>query len=237
MAQILNVIAIDGPAGAGKTTVAHEVAKRLDFFYLETGAMYRAVALIAERRGLSPTQGEQAAQIASRYNITLKPEPEKGTRVFINGEEVTDEIRTLKMAEWASALSAFTPVRKLLVDRQREIAKRGKVVLEGRDTTTVVCPEARLKIFLTASPETRARRIYLQLQKDTNSPVTYEQVLEETRRRDERDSTREDSPLKVAPDAQMIDTDNLTVEQVVQLILEAWRSATRPSPSGNAPGK
>ncbi|MCH8273369.1 MAG: (d)CMP kinase [Armatimonadetes bacterium] len=214
------VVAIDGPAGSGKSTVAREVAKRLGFLYLDTGAMYRAVALMAKRSGLGPDDGEEAARLAEGSEIRFGPgEPQ---RVLLNGEDVTDEIRTMEIGELASALSAFSPVRRVLVARQKRMAEQGRVVMEGRDTTTVVCPDARLKVFLSASEAERARRRWREF-KERGQDADLQDIREQTNRRDERDSTRADSPLTVAEGAVIIETNSLSVGQVVEAVLAAWR--------------
>jgi cytidylate kinase len=194
------LIAIDGPAGAGKSTVARAVARALDFEFLDSGAMYRAAALAA-LRGDDPT----------RVRVTL------GERVLLGDEDVTDEIRTPEVTDMASKVSADPAVREALVDRQREIIAAGDHVAEGRDIGTVVWPQAELKVFLTATPEERARRRADQLGAD------YGAILVEQRIRDERDRSREHSPLLPAQDAVELDTTGLSLDQVVQRIVELAR--------------
>jgi cytidylate kinase len=194
------LIAIDGPAGAGKSTVARAVARALGFEFLDSGAMYRAAALAA-LRGDDPT----------RVQVTL------GERVLLGDEDVTDEIRTPEVTDMASKVSADPAVREALVDRQREIIAAGDHVAEGRDIGTVVWPQAELKVFLTATPEERARRRATQLGAD------YDAILTEQRLRDMRDTTREHSPLQPATDAVELDTTGLSLEQVVQRIVELVR--------------
>jgi cytidylate kinase len=213
------VIAIDGPAGAGKSTVAKAIAAKLGFTYLDTGAMYRAVGLLATRAGIRDAVG--AGETAEQMDLRFVPTA-AGQRLIVNGEDITDLIRTPEIGEAASSLSAFSEVRKPLVRRQRELIEAENIVLEGRDTTTVVCPEARLKVFLTASVEERARRRYLEYASQPNAP-TLDEIEKSISERDHRDSTREDSPLRVAEDAVVVDTDSLTPDEVVQVILAEWR--------------
>ncbi len=194
------LIAIDGPAGAGKSTVARAVARALGFEFLDSGAMYRAAALAA-LRGDDPT----------RVAVTL------GERVLLGDEDVTDEIRTPEVTEMASQVSADPAVREALVDRQREIIAAGDHVAEGRDIGTVVWPQAELKVFLTATPEERARRRAEQL------GAEYGAILVEQGIRDERDRSREHSPLQPAPDAVELDTTGLSLDEVVQRIVELAR--------------
>jgi cytidylate kinase len=201
------VIAIDGPAGAGKSTVARAAAERLGFTYLDTGAMYRAVALaLTERDG-------DAAEVAEALDIEL------GERVIVDGRDVTDAIRTPAISEAASQVSADIGVRMALVRKQQEILQEGDWVAEGRDIGTVVCPQAQVKVFLTASPEVRARRRAEELGAD------YETVLEQQLERDERDERRAHSPLIPANDAVPVDTTQLDLEgvlgQIMTLVVEA----------------
>lgn len=199
------LIAIDGPAGAGKSTVARAVADALGFTYLDSGAMYRCVALVELRGASDPFAGA----------IGL------GARVTIDGEDVTDAIRAPEVSARASEVAARPEVREALVTRQRELIAAGDYVAEGRDIGTVVAPDAELKIFLTASPQERARR------RATELGVDAEQVLAEQARRDERDATREHSPLQAAPDAIDVDTTGLGVDDVVLRIVDLARAAAR----------
>ncbi len=195
------VIAIDGPAGAGKSTVARAAAERLGFTYLDTGAMYRAVALVLmERDG-------NAAEVAESLDIEL------GDRVIVDGRDVTDAIRTPEVSEAASQVSSDIGVRMALVRKQQEILRDGDWVAEGRDIGTVVCPQAQVKVFLTASPEIRAQRRAEELGAD------YETVLDQQLQRDERDERREHSPLLAANDAVPVDTTELDLEEVLDQIL------------------
>jgi cytidylate kinase len=195
------VIAIDGPAGAGKSTVARAVAQRLGFTYLDTGAMYRAVALAAAERG------EDAGAVAEALTI------EVGDQVLVDGRDVTAAIRTPEVSAGASKVAADPRVRAALVRRQQEIVAEGDWVAEGRDIGTVVMPGAEVKVFLTASPEERARRRAEQLGAD------FDDVLRDQRERDTRDATREHSPLAPAGDALRVDTDGLGIDDVVQKIV------------------
>jgi cytidylate kinase len=191
------VVAIDGPAGAGKSTVARAVARALGFTYLDTGAMYRCVGLAAARRGVAP------AEVAGVVRIEL------GERVLLDGEDVTEAIRTPEASEGASRAAADPAVREAMVAQQRRIVAVGDWVAEGRDIGTVVAPDAAVKVFLTASPEERARRRAEQIGADVRT------VLAEQRIRDERDSTRAHAPLAAAPDAVELDTTGLKLEDVV----------------------
>jgi len=201
------VIAIDGPAGAGKSTVARAVAERLGYRYLDTGAMYRAVALAVAERGGEPAAVAEAARI------------ELGERVLLDGRDVTDAIRAPAISEASSEVSSDIGVRMALVRKQRELLRDGDWVAEGRDIGTVVCPQAEVKVFLTASPEVRAERRAEELGAD------YETVLAEQIRRDRRDERRQHSPLLPANDAVPVDTSALdleaAVEQILTLVVEA----------------
>jgi cytidylate kinase len=195
------VIAIDGPAGAGKSSVARAVADRLGYTYLDSGAMYRSVALAALRRGVEP------AVVAPEARIEL------GDRVLLDGDDITDAIRTPEVSEAASRAAADPSVRKAMVALQRRLLADGDWVAEGRDIGTVVAPDAKVKVFLTASPEERARRRAAELGADP------ETVLAEQTLRDERDRNREHSPLEPAPGAVELDTTGLTLDEVVRRIV------------------
>lgn len=213
----LRVVAIDGPAGAGKSTVAKRVADELGFAYLDTGAMYRCVALSVE----DPCDASEAARAAENMQVEFRRgDPQ---RVLLDGRDVTADIRAAEISERASVVSTYPGVRRALVAKQRELCDKGGVVLEGRDTTTVVCPDAQLKIFLTASIEERARRRWAEQDPSSRQPLV--EVMEHIRIRDDRDSRRADSPLTIADDAVVIDTDGLDADQVVAAVLDAWRQS------------
>ena len=230
------ILAIDGPAGAGKSTVSRRVAARLGFALVDTGAIYRAVALAASRRGVAFDDDERLAALLPALAIRFEAPPpgaESGQRVILDGEDVSTQIRTPAMSLGASAVSARPVVRAALLSLQRRLAlspdHRG-AVLEGRDIGTVVFPDADAKIFLTASPEVRARRRFEELQaKGDTTP--FEQVLADQQRRDRDDSERAHAPLKPAGDATQLDSSGLTLEQVVDrlaAIVEARLPGTEP---------
>ena len=204
------VIAIDGPAGAGKSTAARALARRLGFFLLDTGAIYRTVALSASRQGIAFSDGAALGPVAESLAIRFDEEG----RVFLGDEDVSTAIRTPEMSQGASTVSAHPPVRGALLDLQRTLAARGRCVVEGRDIGTVVLPWAPLKIFLTASDEVRARRRYEELTA-RGQTVDYSATLAELRERDQRDSTRAVAPLRQAEDAVLLDTSELSEEAVV----------------------
>ncbi len=216
------LIAIDGPAGAGKSTVARRVAETLGFTYLDSGAMYRCVALLWLE---SPTREPAALARAAKIELGGSPEPSAVTRVLLDGRDVTGEIRTPEVSEAASLLAAEKGVREALVANQRRLTAHGDWVAEGRDIGSVVAPDAALKIFLTASPAERARRRAAELGAE---PAT---VLAEQTLRDERDSQREHSPLRAAAGAVTLDSSGLSVEQVVERIVELARSRESYWPS------
>ncbi|MBL8059312.1 MAG: (d)CMP kinase [Chthonomonas sp.] len=214
------MIAIDGPAGAGKSTVAKIVAAELGLSYLDTGAMYRCVALLAKRAGLGEGDAEEVAALAERSKIKFLPDA-----VLLDGEDVTKAIRTPDLANLASALSAKPAIRKVLASRQRQIILEGGYVLEGRDTTSVVAVDAEVKVYLTASIEERAERRRSELVA-TGHEVTLGELMKQIAERDARDMNRPDSPLIRVPDALAIETYGLTPRQVAEKIIERARSVT-----------
>jgi len=216
------VIAIDGPAGAGKSTVARAVAERIGIPYLDTGAMYRAVGLLALRDGLavplSDGDGARVADLVDRHRIEVDAGPGP-TVVLVDGADVSEEIRSPECSQMASAVSALPRVRRRMVELQREIGGREGGVLEGRDIGTVVFPDARLKVFLTATPGERARR-RMEQRRGAGVEVSLEEVQAEQLERDRRDTTREDSPLRVAPGGVVVDSTGRSVEEVVERIVQ-----------------
>jgi len=213
-------IAIDGPAGAGKSTIAMLLARRFGLSYIDTGAMYRGVALMGRRAGIDPRDEQNLARIAesAEFRFEMDPAPDiLLNRVFMNGEEITEPIREPEISQLASTVSTLSGVRRALVAKQKQMGAAGGAVMEGRDICNVVLPGAEVKIFLTASPEERARRRHAELL-EKGKASDYERVLADIRERDHRDSTRADSPLAPAPDAAFVDTDPLSIEQVVDSI-------------------
>ncbi len=213
------IIAIDGPAGSGKSTVAKLVAKRLDFRYLDTGAMYRALAYKALSRGVSVSDENAVAQIAEHAEVTFVHEPGQPlpSRVFIGGEDVTAAIRTPEVDDAVSSVAKLPLVREAMLAQQRLLGEGSNIVVEGRDIGTVVFPDAAVKIFLTASPEERARRRTAQ-QSSHGQVVDAQDVRDSILRRDTADSTRAVAPLIAAADAHEVDTTGLSISQVVERI-------------------
>jgi CMP/dCMP kinase len=218
MARLRPVVAIDGPAGAGKSTVARRLAARLGFTLVDTGALYRAVALAARRAGIAWDDEDEVVAVARRIvaarALELLPHAEKGVRVVLDGEDVSDAIRAADMGMGASRVSAIGGVRQALFDLQRLAGENGGVVLEGRDIGTVVFPDAELKFFLTASAEVRARRRYDELV-ERGERVDYDKTLEEVKTRDQKDTMRPIAPLRQAEDAVLIDSSGRTIDEVV----------------------
>lgn len=213
------IIAIDGPSGAGKSTLGKMLAKKLGLLYLDTGAMYRAVALAVQRAGVVFSDEQRVAEIAENATIELLGEPD-AMKVLLDGDDVSVEIRTLEAAQAASNVSTISEVRRIMVEHQRAIglsAPHG-CVLEGRDIGSVVFPKADIKFFLTAKPEARARRRFIEDQ-SKGRISTYEQTLAEINERDERDVSRRDSPLMIADDAIVIDTSELDLTEVFEQML------------------
>jgi CMP/dCMP kinase len=219
------IVAIDGPAGSGKTTVSRRVAQKLGYVVLDTGALYRTLALATSRAGLepgSPDLGPFCRDLVARGAIVLEAEPNGGVRVFLDGEDVSRAIRTPEMSSRASVVSAVPEVREALLELQRKIGENGGVVVEGRDIGSVVFPDAEAKFFLTASLERRAERRFDELGATTEAP-TLAAVLQQVVQRDRRDSERAVAPLIQARDAALMDSTHLDIEQVVDRIVEAVR--------------
>jgi cytidylate kinase len=216
------VVAIDGPAGAGKSTIARGLAGRLGFLYIDSGAMYRAVGLWALRAGLALDDAYRLEQLARASRIELEP---AGSRVLLNGEDITEAIRTPEVSQAASRVSAFGGVRRAMVEEQRRMAAQASVVMEGRDIGTVVFPDAGIKIFLDADPAERAAR-RLRESAEKGESIDPGELARQIRERDERDRTRSEAPLLQAPDAVYVDSTGLTIEQVEELILKLIRERT-----------
>jgi cytidylate kinase len=216
------IITIDGPAGAGKSTIARALARRLGFRFLDTGAMYRAVALAGTRGGVDWDRPEQLADLAEGLQITTA-----GERILLDGEDVTEAVRSVEVTAVTRHAADNVRVRDRLVKLQRAAAAGGDVVTEGRDQGTIAFPDADLKIFLTASPEERARRRLADLTAQ-GEPVTFEQVLAAQNRRDAEDQSRPVGALRPATDAIEVCTDGLTVDEVVDRLVSVVRQAHRP---------
>ena len=210
-------VGIDGPVGAGKSTVADAVAAKLGILHLDTGAMYRALGLTALRRNMDVQDEQAIVALCNSLNFTVSHEAD-GQHTFVEGEDVTGLIRTQEVGMAASTVSRYADVRKAMVRLQQKLASETDMLLDGRDICTTVLPNATAKIYLTASAEERARRRFLELQKK-NSPETFEQVLEEVIKRDEQDMNRPVEPLRQAEDAVLVDSTNLTFDEVVDTIL------------------
>ena len=215
-------IAIDGPAGAGKSTIAKRLARELGFYYVDTGAIYRTVAYFMDLLGISPKDVDGVERYIDELNIGLEYDEDGTQHMLMNGMDVTDDIRTPDISQKASLVSAHAVVREVLLDMQREVARNYNVIMDGRDIGTVVLPKAQVKIFLTASAEVRARRRYEELQAK-GSHDSYEKVLKELQQRDYQDSHREIAPLKQAKDAIKVDTSELDIDGVVAAIREIVR--------------
>ncbi len=207
------IVAIDGPSGAGKSTLARALAKRLGYIHLDTGAMYRAVALAAVNKAVALDDAKGLDALCAGLRIEFREENGRQV-VFLDGEDVTEKIRTSEISEASSDVSAVSAVRVHMVRLQREIGAQGGVVAEGRDVGTVVFPDTPAKFYLDASASERARRRYEELLSE-NSAETLENVYADMEKRDRNDSQRDDSPLKMAPDAVRVDTTGMTVEEVV----------------------
>ncbi len=211
------IIALDGPAGSGKTTTAREVAKKLNYIYIDTGAMYRATTLAFIRSG-QELEGFDFDSLMNNIKIELEPS-ESGQRTLLNGEDVSKEIRTADVTKLASPVAAVGIVREKLVDQQRELGKQGGVVMDGRDIGTVVFPNADLKLYMHASIEARAARRTKELIA-AGEDVSVEEIAKRIANRDEFDSNREISPLRKADDAQVIDTSNITIEEQTNIVID-----------------
>jgi cytidylate kinase len=214
------VVAIDGPAGSGKSTIARRLAARLGFLYIDSGAMYRAVGLWALRAGVELTDMHRLEQLARAARIELEP---GGSLVLLNGEDVTEAIRTPEVADAASRVSTVPGVRRALVEQQRSMSEQTSVVMEGRDIGTVVFPDAGIKIFLDADPSERAER-RLREAAEKGQAVDRDETNRQIRERDQRDRTRAEAPLIQAPDAIYVDSTGLTIDQVEEAILKIIRA-------------
>jgi cytidylate kinase len=220
MSEFLEVVTIDGPSGVGKSTISRRIAASLGFTYLDTGAMYRAVALKCKMAGVNETDEAAVALILPALELQLLParSEREDARVVLDGVEVSDRIRTPEISMLASAVSALPPVRTFLTRMQQEMGARGRLVAEGRDTGTIVFPRAAWKIYLDATPEERARRRIKQL-RERGEAVDEAEILAQIVKRDRDDSERIIAPLRAAPDAVRIDSTGLSVEEVVARVL------------------
>ena len=222
-------VAVDGPAGAGKSTIAKLVAKEKGYIYVDTGAMYRGLAIHFLKKGISPEDKEAVAKACIDADVSIVYE--NGVQqVYLNGENITGMLRTEEVGNMASVSSAVPRVREKLLSLQRKLAKDMSVVMDGRDIGTTILPDADVKIYLTASSLTRAKRRYLELQ-EKGTVCDLDNIQKDIEERDQRDMNREISPLRQAEDAVLVDSSDLTIEQVVDRILEIFRARTEEGAS------
>ncbi len=214
-------IAVDGPAGAGKSTIAKAVAAKLGFIYVDTGAMYRAMALYFLRQGIGKEDEKAIETACSQVEITIRYE-DGSQQVILNGENVSSAIRAEEVGNMASATSVYLPVREKLVQLQQDLAKTANIIMDGRDIGTCVLPDAQAKIYLTASSSVRAKRRYEEL-KEKGVMCNLEEIEQDIIERDYRDMHREHSPLKQAEDAALVDSSDMTIEQVIDAIIAVAR--------------
>ncbi|MGM9601705.1 MAG: (d)CMP kinase [Faecousia sp.] len=210
-------IAIDGPAGAGKSTIARRLAQELGFRYVDTGAIYRTVAYFLDLLGISPKDVDGVTRYIDELTVGIEYDEQGAQHMIMNGMDVTEDIRSQAISQKASLVAAHAVVRDMLLDMQRSVAKKYDVIMDGRDIGTVVLPKATVKIFLTASPEVRAKRRLAEMQA-AGSKASYEQVLKDIQQRDYQDTHREIAPLKQAKDAVKVDTSDLDIDGVVAAI-------------------
>lgn len=220
-------IAVDGPSGAGKSTLAKLLARRLGFLYVDTGAIYRTVGLRAYRAGVDPEDEAAVTALLDGLDIELKYGADGLQHMYLDGEDVTDEIRRPEISKYASAVSALPQVRAFLMDMQRELARRQNVIMDGRDIGTVVLPGADVKIFLTAAPEDRAKRRYAELLQRGHGG-DYETVLRDIIQRDENDTRRAAAPLRQAEDALLVDTTGNSLEESFDVLLNTIKERLDP---------
>ena len=211
-------IAIDGPSGAGKSTLARQLAKELNYLYVDTGAIYRTVALKAQRSGVQPGEREQVIPLLNGLNIRMGYGEDGLQHMYLDGEDVTEAIRVHAVSQYASLVAAIPEVRAFLLDYQRQLARESDVVMDGRDIGTVVLPNADVKIFLTASAEVRARRRLLELEQRGQS-ADFQTILHDIQQRDEQDRTRAVAPLRQAEAAVLLDTSELDLAESLQAML------------------
>ena len=211
-------IAIDGPSGAGKSTLARQLAKGLNYLYVDTGAIYRTVALKAQHSGVQPSEREQVIPLLNGLNIRMGYGEDGLQHMYLDGEDVTEAIRVHPVSQYASLVAAIPEVRAFLLDYQRQLARENDVVMDGRDIGTVVLPNADVKIFLTASAEIRARRRLLELEQRGQS-ADFQTILHDIQQRDEQDRTRAVAPLRQAEDAVLLDTSELDLAESLQAML------------------
>ena len=224
MDQLFHAVAIDGPSGAGKSTLARRVARELHFLYVDTGAIYRSMGWYVLQRGAALDNAELVAALLPDLNVEVRYGEDGLQHMVVNGQDVTDEIRSPEVSAAASQVAAIPAVRAYLLDMQRNLARTHNVIMDGRDIGTVVLPEADCKVFLTASDEARAARRCRELAQ-RGTPVAYEEVLSDMRRRDEKDRTRAAAPLRQAEDAVVLDTSELDFEDSAQALLRLIRES------------
>ncbi len=211
-------IAIDGPSAAGKSTIAKLAAKELSFMYVDTGAMYRAIALFAIRNNIDAKDEKQICSLLSKINIGINFINREQV-IFLNGENVNSEIRTHAVSMKTSDISSIAGVRKFLLQKQRDLANKNNVIMDGRDIATVVLPNADVKIFLTASVEARARRRFDEIKKN-NCHLSFEEIYMDIKKRDQQDSNRKIAPLTMSSDATLIDTSDINLQEAVKLVVD-----------------
>lgn len=215
-------IAIDGPSGAGKSTLAKYLAREQGYIYIDTGALYRTVGYFVQQRGADPTNVAQVVPLLAEISVDLIYDEENRQRMILNGDDVSDLIRTQEIAQYASDVSALPPVREFLLETQRRLAAENDVIMDGRDIGTVILPDAQVKIFLTADPEVRARRRFNELT-EKGEKTDYYTVLKEINQRDYNDSNRVSAPLRPAEDSIFVDTSDMSLDQAARALQKIIR--------------